>query len=101
MAAMLDCIKAFVKSGKPHYRQETLSQLQSQFIQASHLNCKTKVTNIQTESGIKDTYQKHFIDKNFCSYKHLRGFTTKQAALDSSLALLPANIFSPVWHIKG
>lgn len=56
---------------------------------------------MRTESGIKDTFQIHFLDQIFSSYKNKRGRASKQTALDARLALLPDNITSPVWRIKG
>ncbi|EGO00940.1 hypothetical protein SERLA73DRAFT_151545 [Serpula lacrymans var. lacrymans S7.3] len=87
--------------GKPRNKQETITQLCAQFVQASQLDSKTKVNKMRTESGIKDTFQKYFIDKVVGSYQRLRGVASKQAALDESIASFPDTIISPVWRIKG
>ena len=70
------------------------------FEQASIVDTKTKVQNMHTESGVKDTYQMFFLDKLFKSYKK-RGQESKQAALNREIESLPDNITSPVWRIKG
>ncbi|EGO26560.1 hypothetical protein SERLADRAFT_407303 [Serpula lacrymans var. lacrymans S7.9] len=90
-----------LKVGKPRNKQETITQLCAQFVQASQLDSKTKVNKMRTESGIKDTFQKYFIDKVVGSYQRLRGVASKQAALDESIASFPDTIISPVWRIKG
>jgi len=71
------------------------------FKQASTIDTKTKVQNMHTESGVKDTYQMFFLEKLFKSYKKKRGQESKQAALDSKIESLPDNITSPIWRIKG
>lgn len=71
------------------------------FHEASTLNTKTKVANMRTESGIKDTHQMFFLDKLFKSYKGKRGQQAKQDALNRELDTLPDVITSPVWRIKG
>lgn len=75
--------------------------LRSMFTQASILDTKTKVKEMRTETGTKDTYQLHFLEKLFSSYSKKRGTASKQAALDLELAKLPSNTTSPVWRIKG
>ncbi|EGO18368.1 hypothetical protein SERLADRAFT_412260 [Serpula lacrymans var. lacrymans S7.9] len=66
------------KVGKPQKKQETITQLHAQFVQASQLDSKTKVDKMRTESGIKDTFQKYFIDKVVGSYQRLRGLDPHQ-----------------------
>ncbi|EED83930.1 predicted protein [Postia placenta Mad-698-R] len=61
----------------------------------------TDFIKMRTETGIKDTYQLHFLDKLFNSHKSRQNETTKQTALDAAVASLPPDITSPVWHIKG
>lgn len=87
--------------GRPRCKEETTAQLGSMFEQASTVDTKTKVQNMRTESGVKDTYQMFFLDKLFRSYKKKRGQESKQAALDREIESLPENITSPVWRIKG
>ena len=71
------------------------------FEEASTVGTKTKVQNMRTETGIKDTHQMFFLDKLFKSYKSKRGRESKQTALDKEIKSLPDIITSPVWRIKG
>lgn len=71
------------------------------FSEASTLDTKTKVQQMRTNTGVKDTYQLHFLERLFDSYKSKRGTANKQAALDAEINELPSNITSPVWRIKG
>lgn len=86
---------------RPRSKAETTTKLRSYFTEASTLHTKTKVQTMRTESGIKDTYQMHFLEQVFDSYKKKSGRASKQAALEAKLKQLPANILSPVWRIKG
>ncbi|KAK7037199.1 hypothetical protein R3P38DRAFT_3481335 [Favolaschia claudopus] len=101
MADMVKRVKAFVQVGPLRNKEETTAKLRSYFTEASTLNTKTKVKNLQTESGVKDKYQTHFIEQLFNSYKGKRSGPVKQAALDAAKARLPPNTMSPVWRIKG
>ncbi|KAK7015952.1 hypothetical protein R3P38DRAFT_3203654 [Favolaschia claudopus] len=107
MADMVKRVKAFVQAcsfpfvGPLRNKEETTAKLRSYFTEASTLNTKTKVKNLQTESGVKDKYQTHFIEQLFNSYKGKRSGPVKQAALDAAKARLPPNTMSPVWRIKG
>lgn len=56
---------------------------------------------MRTQSGVKDTFQLHFLDKLWNSYKKVRGVHKKQEALDAMIEDLPEIIMSPVWRIKG
>jgi len=87
--------------GQPRHKEETTAQLKSMFEEAATLDTKTKVQNMRTASGVKDTYQMFFLDKLFKSYQKKRGREPKQAALDKELESLPDIITSPVWRIKG
>lgn len=87
--------------GRPRRKEETTAQLRSMFEQASTIDTKTKVQNMRTQSGVKDTYQMFFLDKLFKSYKKKRGQESKQAALDREIESLPDNITSPVWRMEG
>ncbi|KAJ6503838.1 hypothetical protein C8R45DRAFT_894926 [Mycena sanguinolenta] len=101
MAQMVARVSDFVKIGRLRNKAETTDKLHSYFTEASTLDTKTKIQNLRTESGVKDTYQLFFIEKLFRSYKGKRGRSSKQAALDAALARLPQNTTSPVWRIKG
>ncbi|KAJ7157732.1 hypothetical protein C8R46DRAFT_1355172 [Mycena filopes] len=101
MAQMVERVKSFMKIGRLRDKDETTSKLRSYFTEASNLNTKTKVKTAQTESGVKDKYQTHFIEQLFDSYKNKKGVAAKQAALDAKKAQLPETTISPVWRIKG
>ncbi|KAK7007081.1 hypothetical protein R3P38DRAFT_3325555 [Favolaschia claudopus] len=102
MSDMVDRVKAFMKVGKLRRKSETTEKLRSFFTEAStKLDTKTKVKNLRTETGLKDTFQLVFIEKLFASYHKKRGTKTKQAALDAAVAGLPHETMSPVWRIRG
>ncbi|KAK7021568.1 hypothetical protein R3P38DRAFT_3397021 [Favolaschia claudopus] len=82
-------------------KTETTEKLKSYFAEASLVDTKTKIQNQRTESGVKDTYQLHFLEKMFESYRNKRGRAAKEAALSARIASLPKNITSPVWRIRG
>ncbi|KAJ7751599.1 hypothetical protein B0H16DRAFT_1839904 [Mycena metata] len=95
MGQMVERVKAFMKA-------KTETTLRSYFTEASEtLNTKTKVKNLQTEKGVKDKFQTHFIEQLFDSYKNKRGRDAKQAALAAKVSQLPPVTTSPVWRIKG
>lgn len=87
--------------GKLRSKKETTTQLRSYFDEATTLNTKTKVKDMRTASGIKDTFQLVFLEKLFDSYKSKRGRPARQAALNAAREKLPKNTISPVWRIEG
>ncbi|KAK6985105.1 hypothetical protein R3P38DRAFT_2805837 [Favolaschia claudopus] len=102
MGEMVDRVKSFMKTGRLRRKPETTEKLRSFFTEAStKLDTKTKVKNLRTETGLKDTFQLVFIEKLFASYQKKRGTTNKQAALDAAVADLPQETTSPVWRIRG
>ncbi|KAK6984177.1 hypothetical protein R3P38DRAFT_3333013 [Favolaschia claudopus] len=104
---MMSRAKSFVKIGKLRTKEETTTTLRSYFEKACTVNTKTKVKEMRTASGIKDTFQLVFLEKLFESYSALpkykgkRGPKAKQEALDAKVRSLPPNTTSPVWRIKG
>ncbi|KAJ7606697.1 hypothetical protein FB45DRAFT_765011, partial [Roridomyces roridus] len=94
-------VKAFVKIGKLRTKEETTTKLRTFFQEATTLFTQTKVKNMRTASGIKDTFQLVFLEKLFDSYKKKRGVPARQAALDEAIQQLPAEITSPVWRLHG
>ncbi|KAJ3967756.1 hypothetical protein EV361DRAFT_965326 [Lentinula raphanica] len=98
---MVERVSSFVKAGKPREKSETITQLRSYFIDAQMLGTKTKIKAAHTSSGVKDTFQEHFLDRLFNSYSKKRTTATRQAALDQEIRNLPEEITSPVWRIKG
>ncbi|KAL1708926.1 hypothetical protein EV121DRAFT_276854 [Schizophyllum commune] len=88
--------------GKPRRKAETVAQLRSAFVTAStRVGKKTALENERTETGIKDTYQLHFLQSLFSSYKSKSGQAEKLAALQAKVADLPSNTMSPVRRIHG
>ncbi|KAG5219769.1 hypothetical protein IMY05_C4770000700 [Salix suchowensis] len=98
---IVDRVGAFINIGKLRSKHETVNSLQSQFIYASTPGSKTRVKAMRTETGIKDTYQLHFVEQLFDSVKGKRGEAAKQAAIDAKLRSFPSNVTSPVWRING
>ncbi|KAG5642862.1 hypothetical protein DXG03_002007 [Asterophora parasitica] len=96
MGQMVNRVTSFLQISRLRTRAETTQMLRSYFTEASTLDAKTKVKKMRTDSGIKDTFQLHFIEKIFNSYRTLRGQSSKQAALDAELSKLPEDIMSPV-----
>lgn len=92
---------SLIQAGRPRKKEETEDKLKSFFEQASTLDTKTKVKKMRTDSGIKDTFQMHFLDKLFASYSKKRGPEHKEAALRAELDRLPKNTINPLWRIKG
>ncbi|KAF8987532.1 hypothetical protein BDZ89DRAFT_974999 [Hymenopellis radicata] len=62
---------------------------------------RSKVKTSRTATGIKDTFQDHFITKLDEAVYKLRGETQRQDALNKAIRELPAETISPVWRIKG
>ncbi|PBK83841.1 hypothetical protein ARMGADRAFT_1048371 [Armillaria gallica] len=75
--------------------------IKTYFSEAKKVGTETKLKSMQTESGIKDTYQMHFLECLQNSFKKKCGAENCQRALDEEIARLPSNTHSPVWHIKG
>lgn len=71
------------------------------FSLTEHVGNQTKVKNLKTATGVKDTYLDHFIDLINDSYKSATGPKAKQTTLSQYTSTLPDNIYSPVWRIKG
>ncbi|KAL1674996.1 hypothetical protein EV122DRAFT_219370 [Schizophyllum commune] len=100
--ALLARLRAFIKPGKARQKRETISQLRSTFVTATTtVNKKTALEKERTETGIKDTYQLHFMESLFASYNKKRGKDNKLAALAEKVSKLPENTMSPVWRING
>jgi hypothetical protein len=71
------------------------------FTSATDIGNQTRIKDLKTSTGIKDTYLDFFLDRMFTSYKKKRGITEKKKALDELVASLPECILSPVWRING
>ncbi|KAJ2936113.1 hypothetical protein H1R20_g977, partial [Candolleomyces eurysporus] len=71
---------------------------------ADHVGTQTKIKNARTRTGIKDTFQLHFLKEIFKSYKNCKTNATKTAALKAKLSSLPqdpALMMNPIWRVKG
>ncbi|KIY43177.1 hypothetical protein FISHEDRAFT_78686 [Fistulina hepatica ATCC 64428] len=107
LQGMVMCLKAFVKPGAWRTKEETTAKLRSYFTDAQAINAKTKTRTAQTESGVKDTFQEHFLDKLFSSYAKVKGKDKKQQSLNTAAVhCLPSVVdwsasANPVWRIKG
>ncbi|KAK7027138.1 hypothetical protein R3P38DRAFT_3268099 [Favolaschia claudopus] len=101
LTQMIHRVTSFMKVNRLRNKTETTERLKSYFAEASLVDTKTKIQNQRTESGVKDTYQLHFLEKMFESYRDKRGRAAKEAALSARIASLPKNITSPVWRIRG
>jgi hypothetical protein len=75
------------------------------FQQATTINSKTRVKQMKTNTGIKDTFQEFFTDRIFAFTGKLRGSAEdKQAALEDMVKQLlqdTKDTMSPVWRIRG
>ncbi|KAJ3926330.1 MAG: hypothetical protein NXY57DRAFT_979096 [Lentinula lateritia] len=63
MKDMITRISDFMKRGKPRNREETCTELRSQFIEGARVGGATQYKQMKTESGVKDTYQDEFVAK--------------------------------------
>lgn len=72
------------------------------FNTASQVGGMTQAGKLQTEFGLKDTFQNFFVQKIFTLGRELRGSSEqKQEAVDRLIDTFPNNINSPVWRIRG
>ncbi|KIY53297.1 hypothetical protein FISHEDRAFT_33763, partial [Fistulina hepatica ATCC 64428] len=88
-------------------KDETTTKLQSYFTDVTQeLNVKMKIKAAQTESGIKDAFQEHFLQRIFAAHLKVCGKDKKKRTLEEEVRKLPSATdwhatASPVWHIKG
>ena len=79
-----------------------MRELDSMIEKSKRLGTITQVRNMKTETGIKDTFLEHFLERMANSYRDVKGRAPKTQALGEFCATsLPANIISPVWRIGG
>ncbi|KAI0073921.1 hypothetical protein K474DRAFT_1677553 [Panus rudis PR-1116 ss-1] len=105
MKQMMDRLKRFMTTGRPRVRDETLRILQHQFESATKMGGQSDIQHNRTQTGIKDTYLNHFIDRlcHIASTRRGRTWAQRKAELAAAVANLPADktaLFSPVWRIK-
>lgn len=83
-------------------RTESVNRLRTMFQTASQVGGMTQATKLQTQFGLKDTFQEFFVHKIFALGRTIRGSnTSKQEAIDQLVHSFPTDITSPVWRIKG
>ncbi|KAF9072180.1 hypothetical protein BDP27DRAFT_1217935 [Rhodocollybia butyracea] len=99
LAAMTERVKAFVQPGKARTKAQTINTLKTQFVTAQTPGSGTKIKQMRTDSGIKDTYQNFFIERLLNSYKRRRGISASTAR--EAISDLPPDTMSPVWRIRG
>lgn len=87
--------------GDPRTKENTSETLRSMFAMAKQVRNQTKIKELKTATGVKDTYFEHFMDSMSKSHNKASGTAAKQAALSDFAATLPSDVFSPVWRIKG
>ncbi|KAF8148334.1 hypothetical protein K438DRAFT_1625608, partial [Mycena galopus ATCC 62051] len=101
VSEMISRISQFLKVGKLRTRDETCTELRSQFTVASVVGGQAAFKRRKTESGIKDTFQGAFLDRVFAiSTKKGRPKPVKQVEVTTLLRKFPKDITSPVWRIK-
>ncbi|KAI0078564.1 hypothetical protein K474DRAFT_1743504 [Panus rudis PR-1116 ss-1] len=94
-----------ISERRPRVRDETLRILQHQFESATKMGGQSDIQHNRTQTGIKDTYLNHFIDRlcHIASTRRGRTWAQRKAELAAAVANLPADktaLFSPVWRIK-
>ncbi|VDC01359.1 unnamed protein product [Peniophora sp. CBMAI 1063] len=92
----------FLATNPLRHKDETQAQLRSIFTEASRVGGKTQAGHMQTEFGVKDTYQTSFMERIFEFGRKLRGSVPeKQAKMDAYIRdNIPNIVTSPVWRIK-
>ncbi|OSD07688.1 hypothetical protein PYCCODRAFT_1358054, partial [Trametes coccinea BRFM310] len=104
MSEMVSRLQAFMEIGRLRSRDESVSLLKSQFDNAKRVGGQSAVKTDRTRTGLKDTYQGHFIERLF-KVTTQRGKTRaeKEADVEKLRESFPPDdlIMSPVWRIKG
>ncbi|KAG1784306.1 uncharacterized protein HD556DRAFT_1251521, partial [Suillus plorans] len=102
MEELVTRVKQFVKIGEARCKDETVAELKSMFVDASTVGNQTRIKQRKTATGIKDTFLESFLNCLAQSYSKIRGGNSvKQEALNRVKEMLPANVISPVWRVKG
>ncbi len=124
MAQMVDrvrrfmsvCINSLMDSRRAHAhslgqigplrsRMTSIPELRSQFLNAQRVGGQSSVLRSRTESGVKDTYQGHFLSRLF-SYTTPRGRSVADKLADvarcmTTIPRVDEYAASPVWRIHG
>ncbi|KIJ42514.1 hypothetical protein M422DRAFT_48162 [Sphaerobolus stellatus SS14] len=89
LGQMIDRITRFMKVNTLRTPNETKVKLQVVYSHACQVGGKSNASEVMTSNGIKDTYQLHFIEQLYQSYKGISDKEAKQAALDTERDKLP------------
>ncbi|KAK7016987.1 hypothetical protein VNI00_018785 [Paramarasmius palmivorus] len=99
--AMRQRIADFIKPGEPRAAHETVHHLDEHFRAAQIPGATQKLRELRTKTGVKDTYQMHFVNRLLNSYKGRRSLAVKTTLLNQARTTLPKETKSPVWRIRG
>ncbi|KAI5899751.1 uncharacterized protein SCHCODRAFT_02485944 [Schizophyllum commune H4-8] len=100
MISRLDCMMSM--SQRMRTKSETLHILHEQFSEAKRVGGKTALGNKRTATGIKDSYQSHFLDKlTQLTTKKGQSKAQKQAAVTNLLSTFPesARMLNPLLRL--
>ncbi|KAJ3871561.1 hypothetical protein F5051DRAFT_463748 [Lentinula edodes] len=102
MADMITRITNFMSCASLRTRTKSCAELKSQFVEGSCIGSGASFKCMKTESGVKDTYQAHFINK-IQAIATRKGLSKdmKQREIERLKHSLPQHLISPVWRIKG
>ncbi|KAG6819617.1 hypothetical protein H0H93_010245 [Arthromyces matolae] len=99
--AMFQRVTRFLTRAEPRTKKETTAHLGTILRDARIVGNQTKIKMYKTNTGVKDNFLEHFIDRMQSSYSKITGYLRKQQALDDFITNLPEDPFSPVWRIPG
>lgn len=91
--------------GLARTRLGTLKDLRSQFCEAQRVGGQATVLRDRTRTGVKDTFQTHFISRLFslttAKGRSVADKVTDVAQYTQSIPYLSESATSPVWRIHG
>ncbi|THH12606.1 hypothetical protein EW146_g7539 [Bondarzewia mesenterica] len=95
---LVDRAKHFLGPITWREKDDTKKKLQSIFKTATTAGKMTEASKLQTEFGMKDTFQSSFMNRIFELGQKLRGsHDEKQAVIDDLVSTFPKDTLSPVW----
>ena len=73
---------------------------------ACQIGTKDFIKRSRTSTGVKDTFQLHFLNQLFDSYKNKRAAHTKEAALNAKVTTMfqakqPEDMINPLMKVNG
>lgn len=91
-----------IQINDPRHRDETLKTLSNFWSLVQVPGSRTEIQTLRTSTGIKDTYQHHFLNLVLnATYKHKGTIPEKQNLINAALSKIPENPIGPMWNIKG